>query len=100
MTKEGSIKFENSSEYQIFECLRNKKQGGGLVIGALKTLDPIWIKEGNEYVEALTIQVSVKKIRIRITNAYGPQEYDDLSKKQAFWEFLDSEVSECYQNGV
>ena len=87
MSKEGNIKFENSTEYQIFECIRNFKQGGGLAIGALKTLNPIWIKEGNNLVEALTIQVSVQKLNLRITNAYGPQEYDDIAKKIVFGHF-------------
>ena len=81
MTKEGCIKFENANEYQMFECLHKRKYGGGLLIGALKTLNPSWIKDGNESVEALTIQISVQKINKRVTNAYGPQEYDEINKK-------------------
>ena len=76
----------------MFEKVRDKKSGGGLLIGALKDLSPIWIGDGGTKVEALSIKISVKKMDIRIVNAYGPQEYDDLEKKRDFWKYLDREV--------
>ena len=62
MAKEGNIRFKNSDYYHIFEQVRVNKKGGGLAIGALKTLQPKWIKQGNEPIEALTIQIYVQKI--------------------------------------
>ena len=46
MTKEGNIKFENSFNYQIFESVHLNGRGGGLAIGALKSLNPVLIKDG------------------------------------------------------
>ena len=51
--------------------------------------------DGNQNVEALTIQLSSKSMNIRITNAYGPQEYAPEQKKIEFWKYLDDEVLEC-----
>ena len=36
---------------------------------------------------------------IRVVNAYGPQEYDDLQKKESFWNHLDNEVFESHREG-
>ena len=93
--KSGNIKFPNSDKYQIFELNRNEKGGGGLVIGAHKALQPVWVNDGNQNVEAITIQLSSKSMNIRITNAYGPQEYDPEQKKSDFWNYLDNEILEC-----
>ena len=82
MNKEGGIKFVNSHNYQMFECVRKDKQGGGLLIGAPTTLIPNWIKDGNNIVEALTIQIAVQNFNIRVTYAYGPQKYDNINKNQ------------------
>ena len=37
-------------------------------------------------------------MNIRITNAYGPQNYDDQEKKQKFWQYLENEVLISQQN--
>ena len=87
--KEGSIKFDN---FQIFEKTRETKSGGGLLVGALKDLNPIWIGDGGSTAEAMSIKVSVKDMDIRVVNAYGPQEYADNEKKTCFWEYLDNEA--------
>ena len=97
--KEGLIKFDNSAMYQIFEQVRENKSGGGLSIGALKTLNPVWVGDGGVDAEAMTVQIETKYLKIRITNAYGPQEYDDIAKKEKIWAFLDSEISQCQENG-
>ena len=45
--------------------------------------------------EALSIEIFVKKMRIRCCVAYGCQECDSIEKKEAFWTFLDEEVLEA-----
>ena len=95
--KEGTIKFDNSSMYQIYEQVRQNKSGGGLSIGVLKSLNPVWLHDGGVEVEAMTVKIELKHFKIRITNAYGPQEYDDHQKKDKFWAFLDNEVFKCQQ---
>ena len=61
--KKGGIKFENSDKYQIYEMTRKIKCGGGLVTGVLKELNPMWIKDGGDNVEAMTIKCSFKILR-------------------------------------
>ena len=84
LTKEGQIKFENSGNYQIYEKLRSTKSGGGLAVGVLNDLNPVWLGEGEDNVKAISIQISVKGLNVRIVNAYGPQEYDDQEKRNFF----------------
>ena len=70
--------------FQIYEKNRSGKNRGGLVIGILNCLNPTWIRDGGEKVEAMTIKFALHKIDIRVVNAYGPQEYDDVLKKIVF----------------
>ena len=93
--KVGSIKFKNSNNFQIYEKVRDKKGGGGLAIGIEKSLNPAWIRDGGDEVEAMTIKFSVQKFNIRIVNAYGPQEYDDEIKKHSFRKYIDDEINDC-----
>ena len=97
--KEGNIKFKNDSNFLIFEKIRSTKKGGGLATGVIKDLNPIWICDGGENVEALTLKISVREMKIRIINAYGPQEYDEQQKKVHFWNYLDREINECQNEG-
>ena len=97
--KEGSIKFMNSQNYQIYEQIRTGKSGGGLALGICKSLDPFWIRDGGNEVEAMTIKASFKRLDIRIVNGYGPQEYDCELKKSLFWNYLDNEVLESNMEG-
>ena len=60
--KEGLIKLKNISNFQIFEKLRENKFGGGLAIGALDNLNPIWLGDGGSEVEAMSIQICVQKM--------------------------------------
>ena len=99
MNREGLIKFKNSSNFQIYEKNRNDKSGGGLAIGVLKELNPAWIRDGEDKVEAMTITISVQNLKIYVVNAYGPQEYDAYDKKNAFWRYLDNEIMNCNMDG-
>ena len=94
------IKFENSDEYQVYENVRTKKGGGGLATLVRKNLHPAWVRQGDDSTEALTVQVSVQEMNIRITNAYGPQEYDDNDKKSNFWKYLEDEIFISDQSGA
>ena len=91
----GKLKFEN---YKIFELLRplkvkNKTQvGGGLALGCINTLKPVWVREGGEDVESLSINIHIQNMKIRCCVAYGPQEYDNIIKKESFWNYMNQEV--------
>ena len=52
------MKVEN---YDIFEKVRENRDGGGLALGCVKELKPVWIRDGGESVEALSVDIFVKK---------------------------------------
>ena len=62
LKKEGSIKFRNSNNYQIYELVRKNKAGGGLALGVLNELNPCWIKDGGTEIEAMTVKISVQQL--------------------------------------
>ena len=94
----GRIKLEN---YVIFEKpRRTQNNGGGVAIGCKKELNPVWVKEGQNDVEALSVNISVKNMKIRCCVAYGCQENVANDKKDDFWTYLDEEVSEAKESGA
>ena len=58
----GKLKFDN---YIVFELIRQNREGGGLAIGCAKELQPVWVREGDDYVEALSVEIFVRKMTIR-----------------------------------
>jgi hypothetical protein len=52
----GKFKIEN---FIIFELVRQNKDGGGLAIGCAKELQPVWVREGGDYVEAMSVEIFV-----------------------------------------
>ena len=93
----GKIKLEN---YMIFELVRQSRDGGGgLAIGCVKDLHPVWMREGDDLVEALSISISIKNMSIRCCVAYGCQENDLTERKEAFWRYLDEDVLMASNSG-
>ena len=93
----GRIKMDN---YIIYELVRKSRDGGGgLAIGVDKDLQPAWMREGDDQVEALSVEIFLKNMKIRCCNAYGCQENESIDKKEAFWTFLDEEVAEAEKQG-
>ena len=64
LKKQGRIKTQETQKYQIFELNRTSKNGGGLAIGALDAVNPVWIREGNDEVEILVVDISVNVLKI------------------------------------
>ena len=60
----------------------------------------MWVKEGQNDVEALSVNISVKNMKIRCCVAYGCQENVANDKKDDFWTYLDEEVSEAKESGA
>ena len=93
----GKIRID---DYIIFEKVRNNREnGGGLAIGCIPELKPIWVREGDDQVEALSINIFVKNMKIRCCVGYGCQESDLIEKKEAFWEYLENEVIDAKKAG-
>ena len=90
LKEKGKLKVD---DYVIFEKLRStRKNGGGLAIGAKPEFNPTWVREGDEDLETLSIDIFVKNLKIRCCTGYGPQESEIKDKKELFWEYLDTEV--------
>ena len=93
----GKIKLDN---YIIFEKVRKDgNNGGGIAFGCLPELKPVWLREGEDPVEALSVQIFVGKLKIRCCVAYGFQETDTIEKKDEFWKYMDEEVLEAENSG-
>ena len=83
----------------IFELVRKSKAEGGLALGCDKSLHPVWVREGDDDVEALSVKITVKNMKIRCCTAYGCQENDVTEKKDAFWAYLEEEVIRADASG-
>ena len=95
-THAGLIKFDGFFRY---EQIRSKKDGGGVTISALKTLQPVFVSDGGEDAEAVTIDIHVKQMAITITSAYGPQESAKNDIKALFWNYLHDEAKKAKSYG-
>ena len=94
----GRLKIGNN--FHIYELIRQDSKGGGLALGCLKELNPVWVREGNDLVEALSVEIFFRNIKVRCCLAYGPQENSSIEKKEAFWNYLDEEVLEAEKDGA
>ena len=45
-----------------------------MALGCVKELQPVFVREGDDNVEALSVEISVRNMRIRCCVAYGCQE--------------------------
>ena len=88
----GKIKVE---EYETFESLRKNGEGGGLATLIHSKLNPVQVCNSNDSKASKNILVTeadIGKERIRIINAYGPQEYASMEEKVEFYSGLDGEI--------
>ena len=100
LSKSGQIKFNGSEKFDLYELNRKDKSGGGIMIGASKELKSVLIREGDDLTEVLVIEIELETLKIRCINGYGPQSYDDMSKKVKYWEFIQSEVDDAECDGA
>ena len=54
------IKTKCSKKYQIFELVRKNGAGGGLAVGVIHDLNPVWVGEGDDDVEVLSIVITYR----------------------------------------
>ena len=92
----GKLKLEN---FVIFELVRQNREGGGLALGCAQELQPVWLREGDDEVEALSVEIILQKMKIRCVVAYGCQENDNIVRKEAFWNYLDEDVFQADISG-
>ena len=95
---EGKFKIPG---YSIFELVRKSRDGGGgLALGCDNKLHPVWVREGDDNAEAISVVISVKEMKIRCCVGYGPQENDLIDRKNAFWNYLDEDVLQARSSGL
>ena len=68
-------------DFIIYEKVRSEKEGGGVAIAAKRDLNPVLTAEGEDEIEAISIDIHPSKIVISCTSAYGPQLRDSANKK-------------------
>ena len=89
VSRSGRIKTPSSHKYTWYEMHRSPDsekgvKGGGLAIAVINHLNPSWISEGNDEIEALTVEIWVEGFPVRLICGYGPQEYDKKERKETF----------------
>ena len=85
----------NLKFFKVLECIRQNTGGGGILIGAMCYLYPIWLRDGGQEVDALSVQIRVRSLKIRCCVAYGVQENHSISRKELFWSYLQEDVNEA-----
>ena len=104
----AKMKAKNLDNFQVFELKREKSKeeggkglsGGGLAIGALHDLKPVLVRQGDDDMECITIEVTAGQTRFRCVNGYGPQIGDQKERKYRFWNYLDNEVLEAEEKQI
>ena len=80
-------------DYVIFEKIRKKSGGGGLLTAVHKNLEPVSVSsDENEDDEILVVEAKLQTQKIRLVNAYGPQEDEVEDLKKSFYNKLDEVV--------
>ena len=69
-----------------------KEKDGGTLVGALKELKPMLVKEYTDDFELIVIEIALDKKEIRIITGYGPQENLNEDERLAFFLALEEEV--------
>jgi len=93
--KKGKLTID---DFEMFEAIR-KKDGGGSLIGAHKTLEPMLIEEYNDEIELVVVEIKAGGKNIRVISGYGPQECWLVEKRMNFFSTLEEEVAKAEMAG-
>ena len=95
MYRPGKIKTDHSKNYTIYELHRKKTLGGGIALGVLNSLDPLWIDEGDDDSEYIVVGITIGQLKAQIISAYGVQESAPVERKAKFWSDIDHQVKQA-----
>ena len=89
-------------DYIIFENIRSKTTGGGILTAVHKALNPINVSDDVEGEEILVVEATISNNRqkIRFINGYGPQENENEEIKKNFYTRLDLEIKRAKFSGA
>ena len=81
-----------TQENETFEKIRTDGGGGGLFTVIDINLNPVEVEASGSTSDILVVQCNIDNVKVRVINAYGPQEYDTLVNRISFWQALNQEV--------
>ena len=87
-THKGTFKIPG---FKTFEYIRTDKGGGGLFTAVLEDLNPLEVSAFDD-TELLVVQCEIGNVKLRIMNAYGPQEDDEVKNINQFWQAVETEI--------
>ena len=93
----GQLKLDG---FYTYEHLRSDREGGGVALCASKDLNPTFLCDGGDAVEAITVTIHLKGMKINVTSAYGPLENALTQKKLAFWSYLSEQAQQARPSGT
>ena len=88
------IRTEHTSGYDIFQLPRINFNGGGVALCAVKHLQPVLLREGDNETEAISVSITTNQMKIRCVCGYTQEKYSD-DQKEKFWDFMSREVLEA-----
>ena len=88
------IRTDNTDNYQIFQLPRTNSKGGGVALCAIKHLQPVLIREGDDQAEAISISITTNQMKIWCVCGYTQEKYNE-DQKDKFWDFMSREVIEA-----
>ena len=65
----------------------------------MKELNPTFVCDGGEDVEAITVDIHLKDMTVSAISAYGPLENAGAQKKSSFWEHLSEQAQRAKSLG-
>ena len=84
--------------YRCFPTVRGDS-GGGVLVAALASLDPVLIFEGDSECEVIVIEIRLEKKRIRVIGSYGPQECAPVVVCEAYRNTVEEQVVRAQLSG-
>ena len=96
LRQKNKIKHPN---YVTFEYLRENNLGGGLLTAVHRSLNPVSIGNDTEE-EVLVVEATIANRKVRLINAYGPQEDEKDEIRESFYNRIDQEVKSSKISGA
>ena len=101
LIQETLLRPSETFQIQGYQCFVKNRQtrGGGLLTAVRNELLPVVVSDVEGDVEILTIQVEVNDMKIRVINAYAPQEDEAKETFLDFWQKFESEIESARDEG-
>ena len=82
----------NTDYPSMEEVVNQDNGGGGLATFIHHSIEAVLVSEGNEEAEFITVEANLGGMQVRLINAYGKQEKENVEKREKFFQKLDEEI--------